>query len=117
MALYEIICSLLTAIYGGCIMHAYIFLIFQIYPGLGNKMERTTIMLPHDLKAKASNFARKMGMSLGQLIRETLEKNLDDRSNVHMAGDPFLDDNVTFDGDSPGNAASEHDRYLYGDLR
>jgi predicted HicB family RNase H-like nuclease len=37
-------------------------------------MDRTTIMLPPELKTRAANQAKKMKISLGQYIRETLEK-------------------------------------------
>ena len=39
-------------------------------------MERTTILLPADLKLMAEKTARKNGISLGELIRETLETTL-----------------------------------------
>ena len=42
-------------------------------------MDRTTIMLPPDLKIRASNQAKKMGISLGKLIRDALEKSLKNR--------------------------------------
>jgi hypothetical protein len=35
-------------------------------------MQRTTIMLPHDLKIKAEEVSRKKGVPLGELIREGL---------------------------------------------
>ena len=36
-------------------------------------MKRTTVMLPEDLKLKAEKRAEKMGISLGELIRLSLE--------------------------------------------
>jgi len=30
-------------------------------------------------------------------------------------GDPFLDDLVTFDGETPADLSARHDDYLYGD--
>ena len=40
-------------------------------------MDRTTIMLPPELKIRASNQAKKERISLGQFIREALKKSLD----------------------------------------
>ena len=39
-------------------------------------MKRTTIMLPEELKNQAERSAASMGISLGELIRESLEARL-----------------------------------------
>ena len=77
-------------------------------------MDRTTIMLPPDLKIRASNQAKKERISLGQFIRETLKKSLDSENRKPSDDDPLFLDNVVFSGISPKDTASDHDEYLYG---
>jgi len=78
-------------------------------------MDRTTIMLPTDLKIKASNQAKKESISLGQFIREALKKSLDSENRKSTEDDPFFLDNAVFEGTTPEDLASNHDGYLYGD--
>lgn len=78
-------------------------------------MDRTTIMLPPDLKIRASNQAKKERIYLGQFIREALEKSLDSGNRKPIDDDPLFLDNVVFDGTTPEDLASSHDQYLYGD--
>ena len=76
-------------------------------------MKRTTVMLPEDLKIRATRRANAVGISLGRFIRESLEKAL--RSDCKMAlDDPYMNDNSVFDGDIPADLARNHDKYLYG---
>jgi hypothetical protein len=74
-------------------------------------MHRTTIMLPSNLKNKAQAFASKMGISVGELIRESLEEKLHQAKNKQKS-DPFFDDQNFFNGDSPTDLAAKHDEYL-----
>ena len=76
-------------------------------------MKRTTIMLPARLKAQAERRARTQGVSLSALIRESLARSLARSAHQSAAEDPFLNDNVTFEG-GPRDLARNHDRYLYG---
>ena len=78
-------------------------------------MDRTTIMLPPDLKIRASNQAKKERISLGQFIREALKKSLDSENRKSTDDDPLFLDNAVFEGTTPENLASNHDGYLYGD--
>jgi predicted transcriptional regulator len=78
-------------------------------------MDRTTIMLPPELKTRASNRAKKMKISLGQYIRDTLKKSLDMENRREADDDPLFIDEAVFDGTTPEDLASDHDRYLYGD--
>ncbi len=78
-------------------------------------MQRTTIMLPHDLKIRAEEFSKRKGMTLGELIREGLKEVLN--VNEKAAGDPFFMDNAVYKGAAPGNLSSKHDDYLYGDKK
>ena len=77
-------------------------------------MHRTTIMLPADLKAKAARHAREMGISLGELIRDSLANWLN-RSGRPDLDDPMLSDSAVFEGPAPHDVAANHDGYLYGE--
>ena len=77
-------------------------------------MKRTTIMLPDDLKSKALRRARKRGISLGKLIRTSLEGELKQTFSPYDE-DPLLQDDVVFDGEAPRDMAENHDKYLYGE--
>ena len=80
-------------------------------------MDRTTIMLPPELKTRVSNQAKKMRISLGQYIREALKKSLDMENRREADDDSLFMDNTVFDGPTPEDLAAAHDRYLYGDER
>ena len=43
-------------------------------------MKRTTVMIPEDLKIRAAKRANAVGISLGEFIRESLEKALKSNS-------------------------------------
>jgi len=77
-------------------------------------MKRTTIMLPEELKAKATRRARKKGISLGNLIRQSLEGELKKPTGT-LSEDPLFNDTVVFMGDTPSDLSKNHDRYLYDD--
>lgn len=77
-------------------------------------MNRTTIMLPADLKARAARLAREQGVSLGELIRETLRATLK-RAAARADKDPLFADSEVWEGRAPKNLARDHDRYLYGE--
>ena len=77
-------------------------------------MKRTTIMLPSKLKIRALQKANQMGISLAELIRESLETILS-HSKEQAINDPlFTDDDIFYD-QGPSDLAQNHDRYLYGD--
>lgn len=77
-------------------------------------MERTTVMLPNELKNKAAKQAREQGLSLGELIRKAIENSLNSNTSQPYAQDPFLNDDVVFTGEIPVNLSGSHDAYLYG---
>ena len=77
-------------------------------------MQRTTVMLPEGLKARAEQRARKQGISLGEFIRCALAERLK-KPLGKPAEDPLFADDTVFDGPSPPDTATEHDRYLYSD--
>lgn len=75
-------------------------------------MHRTTILLPEDLKLRASKRARRDGLSLSELIRSALEEKLAAQSS--WANDPLWKALEPIDfPDSPGDLAANHDDYLY----
>ncbi|MCI0617618.1 ribbon-helix-helix domain-containing protein [bacterium] len=76
-------------------------------------MKRTTIMLPDDLKEKGMRKARRRGISLGELIRESLQAHVES-PDVKQTEDPLYEDDATFNGKAPKDFAKKHDRYLYG---
>ncbi|MCI0444491.1 ribbon-helix-helix domain-containing protein [bacterium] len=76
-------------------------------------MKRTTIMLPEDLKERGMRKARRRGISLGELIRESLQAQVE-APDVRQTEDPLFEDDVVFKGKAPKDFAKNHDRYLYG---
>ena len=77
-------------------------------------MERTTIMLPDDLRTRTASRARELGISMGELIRLAIEAAL---SNPEQARkhDTFFSDTAVFRDKGPENLADNHDQYLYGE--
>lgn len=75
-------------------------------------MKRTTVMLPSGLKSKAERRAKKMGISLGEVIRESLESWL---ARQEPADDPFFSSTAVYTGPVPRDSSANHDKYLYGD--
>lgn len=70
-------------------------------------------MLPADLRRRAFRHARQRGVSLGALIRESLDVALP--RTAHAADfDPLFADGAVFRGSAPRDLARHHDRYLYG---
>lgn len=82
----------------------------------GDDMQRTTIMLPRDLKVLAANYSEKMGVSLGQLIRDCLRKELDRAGSNATLKDCFFEDKAVYQGNAPSDLSVEHDEYLYGTI-
>ncbi len=69
-------------------------------------------MLPTDLKARANGLARRMGISLGELIRVALEATVrGDHGEVRE--DTLLTDLAVHRGPAPADLAERHDHYLY----
>lgn len=77
-------------------------------------MTRTTIMLPTELKTRAARRAKQMGVSLGELIRESLEAALSG-SQDRDRSDPLFDDTAVFGGAARRDLAANHDEHLYGE--
>ena len=77
-------------------------------------MERTTIMLPHDLKLQIAQHAQKKGISMGKLIRDAITSTLSQAGDNGNNDDPLFADNEIFQGSTPADIAANHDEYLYG---
>ncbi len=77
-------------------------------------MKRTTVMLPADLRRRAFARAHKRGVSLGELIRESLDAAVP-VSSPARAADPLFTDSAVFAGKAPKDLSAAHDRYLYGE--
>ena len=75
-------------------------------------MKRTTLMLPDDLKIRAQNRARGMGISLGELIRESLEITLDNADEEKLTKDSLFADDALYGGEVPKDLSRNHDQYL-----
>lgn len=75
-------------------------------------MHRTTIMLPEELKIMAQHRSQEMGVSLGELIRECLETELDRKKRLAV-DDPLFSDTAVFSGKAPSNVSLNHDDYLF----
>jgi hypothetical protein len=76
-------------------------------------MKRTTIMLTVDLRRRARARARQKGISLGELIRDSLDASLF-LGSYDSGRDPLFDD-VVFDGPAPRDLSRRHDEYLDDD--
>ena len=76
-------------------------------------MKRTTIMLPEDLRRRALLRASQKGVSLGELIRDSLDAALPG-ATYEAQGDPLFED-VVFDGPAPSDLSVNHDKHLYDD--
>lgn len=70
-------------------------------------------MLPAELKHRAEQAAHAEEISLGELLRTSLEAYLQQRHGR----DPLFADEAVFHGETPADLAHDHDRYLYDDLR
>lgn len=77
-------------------------------------MRRTTVMLPDDLKIGAALRARKLGISLGELIRSSLRESAT-KDAASEAADTMYDDTTLYRGSAPRDLSDRHDAYLYGD--
>ena len=80
-------------------------------------MQRTTIMLPVDLKEKVMRLISKTHISLGELIRRLLEEKISETSNRKNLEDSFFSDNAVFKGKTPQDLSTRHDDYLYGEAQ
>ena len=71
-------------------------------------------MLPSELHEKAARYAAKRRVSLGQLVRNSLQTAMETpEESPHR--DPFWEDEEVYRGKTPRDLARNHDRYLESD--
>jgi hypothetical protein len=80
-------------------------------------MHRTTIMLPLPLKRRARLLADRLGVSLGELIRESLEATLRGEEGEVREEDALYGDDAVYEGPAPSDLSDRHDDYLYDEPR
>ena len=68
-------------------------------------------MIPVDLKRRAERAACDKGVSLGELVRQALERLLGERGSA----DSLVSDSRVFYGEAPADLAEKHDEHLYGE--
>jgi metal-responsive CopG/Arc/MetJ family transcriptional regulator len=78
----------------------------------GNNMQRTTIMLPDDLKKMAEREAMRRGASLGEIIRTALKELLQPKKHTNKK-DSLFSDSLIYKGPVEKDLSQNHDNYLY----
>lgn len=69
-------------------------------------------MLPLELKREAVRLARSLGISLGELVRSSLEATLRGHRG-ELREDPLYALDHVYDGPVPADLSADHDAYLY----
>ncbi len=78
------------------------------------KPERTVVVLPSRLKQRAEVRARKQKVSLDEIIRQALVKELANPVPKRTGKrDPLFDNVPVYDGPVPADFSINHDKYLY----
>jgi hypothetical protein len=75
-------------------------------------MERTSVMVPPDLKLRAQREAKALGITFGEYVRRALTTML--QNSESLKNDPLFDDNAAYTGPAPKDISEDHDKYLYG---
>ena len=78
-------------------------------------MKRTTIMLSEDLKIRATRYCEQKGISLGKLLRDALERELEEANTDRQGQDALFADQEVYRGEVPVDTSINHDAYLYQD--
>ena len=79
-------------------------------------MNRTTIMLPEELKRQAQERAMATGISFGELVRRSLTATVS-TPPPERREDPLFADSGIYLGEAPADLSKDHDGYLYADAR
>jgi hypothetical protein len=77
-------------------------------------MDRTTVMLPDDLERAAQSQAEQRRISLGELIRESLRRQIETEPE-RRDQDLLFADAATWSSDVPSDLSEHHDDELYGE--
>lgn len=75
-------------------------------------MDRTTIVLPADLKFQAQRLAHQKHISLAELIRDALKAQIEKFSQTKKSN-AFFEDRNFFKGQAPKDISVNHNDYLY----
>lgn len=79
-------------------------------------MNRTTILLPEELKEESVRVAREHGISFGELVRRVLEEAVTRRKKKQpLSEDTLFADGTVYTGKAVQDLSLRHDDYLYGD--
>ena len=70
-------------------------------------------MLPPDLRNRAEQRCRQLGISFGELVRRALDEHLS-RNGSGSVSDSLFADGAVYSGHAPSDVAQNHDDYLYG---
>jgi hypothetical protein len=76
-------------------------------------MNRTTVLLPFELKGRALKRAHERGISFGEFLREALSEFLESTSTPASKTDTLFQDDALFRGKTPASLSSDTDRFLY----
>lgn len=79
-------------------------------------MQRTTIILPQQLRLKLRQEAQNKKQSFGMLVRTILERYVAARHSP-FEKDSFFSSHTVFHDDAASDVALRHDEYLYGNKR
>jgi predicted DNA-binding protein len=75
-------------------------------------VQRTSILLPLELRSRANRQASRLGISFGELVRRALADLLDEVEQ-DGARDAFFADGAVYSGEIPSGASIHHDEHLY----
>ncbi|MFP4521716.1 MAG: CopG family transcriptional regulator [Fibrobacterota bacterium] len=76
-------------------------------------MNRTTVMLPENLKKEIMKYASKNGMSLGEFIRTSCERYLAEHG-AKSRGDSIFSARYIIRQKGPSDVSENIDKYIYG---
>jgi predicted DNA-binding protein len=77
-------------------------------------MPHVTISFPDELKERAEQIAAEKGISLEEFVRETIERHLK-KLELPWSEDPYLANDLVYEGPTPSDVVERLDDYLYGD--
>ncbi len=76
------------------------------------QVDRTTVILPVQLKKRAMAAARQRKISFAEFVRQAVDRAAPPRRRG-KGNDPFWADVAVYNGPVPPDISSNHDKYLY----
>jgi hypothetical protein len=78
--------------------------------------DRTTIVMPPELKARARHCAQREGVSFGEFVRRAVSERIEPakKHSAKKDRDPFLDNRKVFRDNRPADLIDHLDDFLYG---